>query len=159
MLKVTLLTSVLLALLAACSSTPPPRPSNATIASQTASKRATYQVLDQHYREWKSVRYQLGGLNKNGIDCSGFVYVTYRDRFSRTLPRSTELQSKLGNPVSQGQLKIGDLVFFKTGRTLRHVGIYMGSRKFLHASTSKGVTISSLDNQYWSKVYWMSRRI
>jgi cell wall-associated NlpC family hydrolase len=67
--------------------------------------------------------------------------------------------SHLGKKVSQNNLKPGDLVFFKTGLFSRHVGIYLDKRKFLHASTSVGVTISSLDNQYWKKNYWKSVRI
>jgi cell wall-associated NlpC family hydrolase len=118
-------------------------------------KKALYAQFD----EWKSVRYRLGGLTKKGIDCSGFVYVTYRNQLGITLPRTTELQSTVGRKVSQQNLHAGDLVFFKTGFFTRHVGIYLENRKFLHASTSQGVMISSLDNAYWSEKYWQSIRV
>lgn len=116
-------------------------------------------VLYSQYEKWKSVKYKEGGLSERGIDCSGFVYITYLSKFGIELPRNTEEMSRLGKKVSQENLNPGDLVFFKTGLFSRHVGIYLEKRKFIHASTSKGVTISSLDNYYWSKKYWKSTRI
>lgn len=101
----------------------------------------------------------MGGMSKKGIDCSGLVYVTYLSRLGMHVPRSTELQSSVGIPVKQSQLQPGDLVFFKTGLKQRHVGIYMGNKRFLHASSSRGVTVSRLDNVYWSRSYWKARRV
>jgi cell wall-associated NlpC family hydrolase len=116
-------------------------------------------ALYSQYEEWKSVKYKKGGLSQRGIDCSGFVYITYLSKFGITLPRTTEEMSRLGKKISQKNLTPGDLVFFKTGLFSRHVGIYLEKRKFLHTSTSVGVTISSLDNHYWEKNYWKSVRI
>ena len=116
-------------------------------------------ILKSQYHEWQSVKHRLGGLSKNGVDCSGLVYVTYLSKLGIRLPRTTELQLSMGVPVKQNQLKPGDLLFFKTGLKQRHVGIYMGKRQFLHASSSKGVTVSSLNNVYWSRSYWKARRI
>ena len=116
------------------------------------------ELYDQ-FQEWQGVRYRLGGLSKRGIDCSGFVFITYKSRLGVRLPRTTELQSKLGKEVSQRNLETGDLVFFKTGKASRHVGIYLENNKFLHASLSQGVTISHLDNTYWKSNYWKSVRI
>ncbi|MEN8264188.1 MAG: NlpC/P60 family protein [Nitrospirota bacterium] len=115
--------------------------------------------LYSQYKEWKAVRYKLGGLSKRGIDCSGFVYITYRNRFGIKLPRTTALQSRIGSRVSKSRLRAGDLVFFRTSSKVRHVGIYLEDGNFMHASTSKGVSISSLQNIYWSKKYWKSVRI
>ena len=75
------------------------------------------------------------------------------------LPRTTRAQARVGQPIEQGDLEIGDLIFFRTTRRWRHVGIYVGERRFLHVSSKKGVTISSLDNPYWKRRYWMSTRI
>jgi cell wall-associated NlpC family hydrolase len=116
-------------------------------------------LLYLQYDEWKSVRYREGGMSKEGIDCSGFVYHTYLTKFGIELPRSTDLQAKLGKEVAPNSMQAGDLVFFKTGLSMKHVGIYLEDRKFLHASTRKGITISSLDEQYWSRNYWMAKRI
>lgn len=112
--------------------------------------------LYKQYRQWKATPYQYGGLSRDGIDCSGFVYITYKTRFGVKLPRSTSLQAKIGRPIYKHHLKAGDLVFFKTGRSVKHVGIYIEDGKFVHASKSRGVVISRLSNPYWKKHYWKS---
>jgi cell wall-associated NlpC family hydrolase len=101
----------------------------------------------------------MGGVSKNGIDCSGLVYQTYRTKLGFDMPRSTEYQSKVGRSIPKGQLRAGDMVFFKTGLFTRHVGMYIDKSNFLHVSSSKGVMISSLDNSYWSSAYWKAQRI
>lgn len=111
------------------------------------------------YAQWKGVKYRLGGMDKSGVDCSGFVHVAFLDQLRKNIPRTTEQQVQLGKHIGQSNLKVGDLVFFKTSAKVRHVGIYIGSGQFMHASTSKGVTISYLDNVYWSSRYWTARRI
>lgn len=119
----------------------------------------TSDILYAQYKEWQGSPYRLGGLSKRGVDCSGFVYLTFKDRFGLAFPRTTKGQVKLGKSVSIKKLQTGDLVFFKTGWRTRHVGIYLSGGRFLHASTSKGVIISKLDNVYWKKKYWTSRRV
>lgn len=117
-------------------------------------------ALGKSFDEWESVRYKFGGLSKKGVDCSGFVYLTFLNQFGVKLPRNTTLQVKIGETIAQDQLKTGDLVFFRTGGAVRrHVGIYLDNRKFMHASTSRGVTTSSLDSKYWSTAYWTAKRI
>ncbi len=125
------------------------------LSSSSSVKRRLY----SQYKKWKDVKYKLGGLSKRGIDCSGFVYITYKDRFGIKLPRTTALQSRTGSRVSKSRLRAGDLVFFRTSSKVRHVGIYLEDGNFMHASTSRGVMISSLRNTYWSKKYWKSVRI
>lgn len=120
-----------------------------------ALKRALY----AQFAEWRSVPYRRGGLSKAGVDCSGFVFLTFRDLWGVYLPRTVSQQAEIGSTVSQGQLTTGDLVFFKTGRQQKHVGIYLEDRHFLHVSTRRGVLISDLDNQYWSGRYWKAARV
>jgi probable lipoprotein NlpC len=127
------------------------RPDAAAILLNERQTRAT---LYAQYDEWRAVRYRIGGLSKGGVDCSGFVFLTFRDRFGIALPRSTDEQVTLGRKIEEHELRSGDLVFFRTGRNVRHVGIFLEDRKFLHASTLKGVMISSLDDEYWAKEYW-----
>jgi cell wall-associated NlpC family hydrolase len=67
------------------------------------------------------------------------------------LPRSTEAQARIGEPIAISELRTGDLVFFKTSWKTGHVGIYLNDGFFMHASTTKGVMISSLENPYWKK--------
>lgn len=117
--------------------------------------------LNEQLNQWHGAPYRYGGLSRGGIDCSGFVFRTFRDRFGVILPRTTEEQTEIGTKVSRKELLPGDLVFFKTGAGENglHVGIYDSGDEFIHASTSQGVVRSSLDNVYWRKVYWQARRI
>ncbi|QWT41212.1 NlpC/P60 family protein [Dickeya dadantii] len=117
--------------------------------------------LHAQLAKWRGTPYRYGGLDQNGIDCSGFVYLTFRDRFGLTLPRSTEEQTEVGTRVDRDALLPGDLVFFRTGSGENglHVGIYDNNDQFIHASTSRGVMRSSLNNVYWKRAYWQARRI
>ena len=115
--------------------------------------------LGNFYKEWKGVKYKFGGNTKSGIDCSAFIQKAYKQSLDIKIPRTTLHQSKIGKTVKKSQLQYGDLVFFKTGRNSRHVGIYLENGEFMHASTSKGVTISKLNNIYFNKHYWKSKRI
>lgn len=124
----------------------------------TSSDSATVKKLKSHYNEWRGVKYSIGGMSKKGVDCSGFVQLAFKEKLHKNIPRSTELMSTTGKQISSKNLRPGDLVFFKTGWKVRHVGIYMGKGEFIHASSSRGVIKSKLNNPYWSDAYWMSRR-
>ncbi len=116
-------------------------------------------ALLKQYAEWHGTPYRMGGLDKRGIDCSGFAYITFRSKLGYSIPRTTKSQAQSGRYVPLKDLRIGDLVFFKTSIRYNHVGIYLGDRQFLHASSSKGVMISGLNETYWKKHYWTARRI
>ncbi|OOF65554.1 NlpC/P60 family protein [Rodentibacter sp. Ppn85] len=108
------------------------------------------------YTEWAGTRYRMGGTNKRGIDCSAFMQTTFLNAYGIKLPRSTAEQRYLGHKISKHELQKGDLVFFRGNN---HVGVYIGNNQFMHASSSQGVTISSLDENYWTRTYTQSRRI
>jgi cell wall-associated NlpC family hydrolase len=148
---------ILLVIVAACTHT---QESTEQLMLQKINKKPL-EKLHQRYQLWQETPYKLGGNSKQGIDCSGFVALTFDEEFNTQLPRTTLKQSKLENEIAIGQLQAGDLIFFKIIEKidLRHVGIYLENNKFLHASTSKGVTISDLDSDYWSKNYWKSIRV
>jgi len=116
-------------------------------------------ALYTQFSEWQGVRYQRGGLSERGVDCSGFVHLTFKSKLGLHLPRTTRMQARLGKEIRKDDLKAGDLIFFKTGSASEHVGIYLEKNKFLHASQKQGVTISRLDNVYWKSNYWKSVRI
>lgn len=134
------------------------RPQAERIATPAAQQQIRSALLEQ-YEDWKGTRYQYGGMSRSGVDCSGFVYLTYQNKLGQSVPRTTLQQARVGVPVSRHALQVGDLVFFKTGDKDRHVGIFLGDSRFLHASTSKGVTISNLNNRYWASNYWMAKRV
>lgn len=127
-------------------------------SNYTTTKQSLNDELYDFYAKWEGVKYKLGGESKKGIDCSAFIRKAFEEKLDLEMPRTTTLQSKIGKEINKNELETGDLVFFHTGRS-KHVGIYMEKGKFMHASTKYGVTISDLDNSYFSKNYWKAQRI
>ena len=128
-------------------------------ASSSHHEKHILEQIYQQYYDWKDVPYRWGGLSRKGLDCSGLVYLIYRNQFGVQLPRTTLGQLKRGRHVNRSSLRAGDLLFFTTGNNLNHVGIYLENNQFLHVSTKKGVKISNLENNYWAKRYRQSRRV
>jgi cell wall-associated NlpC family hydrolase len=114
--------------------------------------------LLSYYADWKGTPYRLGGNSRKGIDCSAFVRNAYQSVFELDVPRTTLGQAKLGVQVKKSELLAGDLVLFKTSRSVRHVGIILSGNKFMHVSEKRGVIISALDNVYWRQKYWKAVR-
>lgn len=104
--------------------------------------------------DYLGVPYKFGGSSLKGIDCSAYVQRVFR-YFSIDLPRTAREQFKAGVKISKRELRIGDLLFFKTyARYPSHVGIYIGEGKMIHASSrSKKVTISSINEPYYVRRY------
>ena len=108
------------------------------------------------------VPFKYGGETKAGIDCSAFTQQVYRNSLNVNLPRTAREQYKVGERIRDiSDLKFGDLVFFNTSAIHYpgHVGIYLGNKLFVHASTSQGVIVSSLENTYFSNRYIGATRI
>lgn len=104
--------------------------------------------------EWEGVKYKMGGLDKNGIDCSGFVFTLYREVYGRNIPRTTSALIKLLKRKYEDELTEGDLVFFDyDGKKYSHVGVYLQNGFYVHASTKKGVLIMKLKNPYTYKFF------
>ena len=100
--------------------------------------------------------YRYGGKNKNGFDCSGFTAYVYNKAADRSIGRSSKEQAKTGKKLKTSQYKPGDLVFFKKGRKVDHVGIVYKSKRgelwMIHASSSRGVVAEEIyGSPYWSK--------
>ncbi|MBP7742145.1 MAG: C40 family peptidase [Aliarcobacter sp.] len=127
-------------------------------SNNITSKNTLNEELYDFYTQWEGVKYKLGGESKSGIDCSAFIKKAFEEKLNLEMPRTTTLQSQVGKEINKNELEVGDLVFFRTGRS-RHVGIYIEDGNFMHASTSNGVTISNLDNSYFNKNYWKAQRI
>ena len=109
----------------------------------------------------RDIRYRHGGLDPaTGFDCSGFVRYVFRHSLGQDLPHSSASQYRIGATVARNAMKIGDLVFFRThGKRISHVGIYLGDGRFIHSpSSGKRVSVSSLDERYWSKRFAGAKR-
>lgn len=131
-----------------------------TPSAYTVSEYSSYRVsLEQAYRDWRGTPYVLGGRSESGVDCSSFVSIVFDDYFGVQLPMNTRRQMNRGQGVRLQSLRTGDLIFFQTGRRTLHVGIIVEGREFLHASTSQGVTLSNLNDNYWSSRYIGARRV
>ena len=115
--------------------------------------------LIEHVDEWYGTRYRMGGTSKSGIDCSAFVQAVYQSTFTLLLPRTAREQYRASRIISATELKEGDLVFFNTTGGISHVGIYLRNNKFVHASSSQGVTVSDLFDPYYLKRYIGAGRI
>lgn len=106
------------------------------------------------------IKYRYGGTTKAGFDCSGFIGYIYKNN-GVNLPRTAAGMYSTGKSVKKADLAVGDLVFFNTsGKGVSHVGMYIGSGKFIHASTSKGVRIDKVnDPYYWGKKYVGAKKV
>ncbi|HEY6940349.1 C40 family peptidase [Dokdonella sp.] len=109
----------------------------------------------------QNIRYRRGGRDpRTGFDCSGFVRYVFRHSAGVDLPVDSASQYRAGINVARADLKVGDLVFFKIrGKRVSHVGIYLGDGRFIHSpSTGKSVSISRLDESYWTRRYAGAKR-
>jgi cell wall-associated NlpC family hydrolase len=104
---------------------------------------------------WIGVPYCYGGMSHKCTDCSGFVCNLYKDVYHIELPHTSEKQHDMAHIVKKRKLKEGQLVFFDTdkGKSISHVGVYLGNNKFVHASSSHGVRIDDLEETYYKKTF------
>lgn len=103
--------------------------------------------------------YKFGSADAQAMDCSAFVQKVFAAN-DIYLPRTAREQANYGVPVSKGNLKPGDLLFFATYKNYpSHVGIYIGNGKMIHASTNLGITISDIKEPYWEKRFLFARRV
>ena len=109
--------------------------------------------------DYLGVPYVFGGTSPYGFDCSGYVQYVFANA-GISLPRTADVQYEVGMPISTTELVAGDLVFFSTYTWgASHVGIYLGDNNFIHASSSRGISVDSLGSSYWSSHYIGARRI
>ena len=129
------------------------------------SKRKKADAVIAKAKTYTGTPYKWGGTTSSGMDCSGLLLNSFKV-IDYNMPRTSAQQKKVGKRVSKDEIKKGDLVFFATTkkkRKITHVGLVTGKKGgsviFIHASTSKGVTESSLDNSYWKKRFRQARRV
>ena len=115
--------------------------------------------LLKSYDNWKGTRYSWGGDSKSGIDCSALTRRVYREVFEFELPRVSVDQAQRGKQITRDELRPGDILFFRPENRVNHTAVYVGNSLFINASSSKGVILSSLDNNYWGKYFKYGVRI
>ena len=120
-------------------------------------------LIDSAY-SYIGTPYKWAGTSRSGMDCSGFVSTAF-SAINVPLSRSSIEMSTQGTDIPLSQAEVGDLLFFKTNRKrnrISHVGIVVGvgdEVKFIHASVSQGITVSSLSENYWQKAYAKTSRV
>ena len=102
---------------------------------------------------WYGTPYRLGGTTKKGVDCSAFSQFLFAAVYGFSIPRTAREQYNLTTRISRTELKEGDLIFFNTRGGISHVGVYLQNNKFVHASTSGGVMISDIFDEYWARKF------
>lgn len=131
-------------MLAGCSSQPTASVSTADNAAQKAAAVAVQQV---------GVRYKYGGASPAGFDCSGLVHYAYSNAGKR-IPRTTAALWQSMRPVSNNDLRAGDILFFSIEGKMSHVGMYLGEGDFVHApSTGDVVSVASLRSGFYEDAF------
>ena len=134
-----------------------PRASASPAEKDSAYREARSRLISAA-EKYEHTPYRYGGADKNGLDCSGLVYVSFRDGLGISVPRTAGTLYSWAEKILLEEAEPGDLLFFKTtgNGTVSHVGIYLGGRRFIHAASEgpvTGVIYSSLDESYWSRTY------
>lgn len=118
--------------------------------------------LYRFIESWWGTPYRMGGSTQKGVDCSAFTQTLMSAIYNLSVPRTAEAQKSYCIPIDFNDLKEGDMIFFNTSRranAITHVGIYLQDDKFVHASSSSGVIISSLHEAYWSRRFKGAGRV
>lgn len=132
-----------------------------TSPTQKQTKRTAKPTnLEKYAKEWLGAKYVYGAASKKKTDCSGYVMQVYKGFYGIPLDHSAQhiYDDGRGYSIRRSKLQEGDLVFFGNFWKISHVGIYLKGNRFIHASTSKGVVITSMDDNYWSSKYKGARR-
>lgn len=133
-------------------------PANVTISHSTRTTPTAAAVI-RTAKQYIGTPYKFGGVTPKGFDCSGYMQFIYNKNHI-SLPRTADLQYETGFKVSVSTLQPGDMVFFSTyEKGASHCGMFVGDGKFIHTSTSKGVRIDELSDNYWRPRYLGARRI
>lgn len=117
------------------------------------------EMLYRQFKKWEGTPYLWGGETRLGIDCSSFMQKLFEELYDFYIPRTTSEQMIEGKNPGYPNRQLGDLIFFKTGTDTFHVGIYYENDNFFHASSTFGVTMSNLNEEFWKKTYLKIRRM
>ncbi len=129
---------------------------------ETTRDRANLTTLQEKIiadaQSWLGVPYKWGGNTRQGVDCSGFVKNVYSNN-GIELPRTAQLQFDYSTKINEREKAPGDLVFFRKGNRITHVGIYIGNNRIIHSSSGKGVIQQPLNDGYLQSIYAGAGRV
>ncbi len=135
----------------------PKRESQRRVELSSRKGKAIHEVL-KTCRSYMGTPYVWGGEQPGGFDCSGYVQYVFA-KHGYNLPRTADIQFEVGKSVKRGEEKPGDLVFFETyAPGASHVGVYLGRGYFIHASSSRGVTVERLSTDFFAQRYLGAKR-
>lgn len=141
--------------------TPAPAAKPAPATEPVARTGGLRHLLADFAMTLRDIRYRRGGkAPETGFDCSGFVRYVYKHAVGKELPANSASQYLVGTKVERGEMRTGDLVFFRIkGKRVSHVGIYLGEGRFIHApSSGKRISVSELSEAYWAKRFVGAKR-
>ena len=130
------------------------------VAKKVTKPAAKPTNLEKYAKEWLGAKYVYGAASKKKTDCSGYVMQVYKGFYGISLDHSAQhmFDDGRGYSIKRKKLQEGDLVFFGNFWKISHVGIYLKGDRFIHASTSSGVVITPMDDNYWASKYKGARR-
>jgi probable lipoprotein NlpC len=134
-----------------------PRKSASAEEKAQAFLDARYKVINTAGK-YENTPYRYGGIDSSGLDCSGFIYLTFKDALDVSLPRTSDGLYSWAEKIPREKAQPGDLLFFKTDSSgkISHVGLYLGEGQFIHSASSgphTGVIYSSLEETYWNRAF------
>lgn len=142
--------------------------SSKKVTSSQSSKKKEVTVADKIVWtavSYKGVPYKFGGMSKRGMDCSGLIHTSFKQR-NVELPRTSKEMYTKGYDISLRKVQRGDLLFFKTARKrgrVNHVGLVTsvknGDIRFIHSTSSRGVIVTSLWQDYWKRAFIKAKRV
>ena len=145
---------LIICLFSACKVSQSPQSTSSNKENKQVQARHKVSDLRAYCLDWLGTPHRMGGTTKQGVDCSGFVCNVYKEIYGIDLPRRSQDMIKVCKQINNKKdLKEGDLVFFnnKQGGSINHVGIFLDTDKFIHTSSSKGVTIGRFSEKYWAE--------
>ncbi len=152
-------------LLASCGSSRKTTDSVVIGNSKTSVSSRKISKVVKHAKTFEGTRYKFGGTDKRGMDCSGLVYISFKEE-QIGLPRISRDMATKGVRIKLKETEEGDLVFFRTDKNknvINHVGLVLENKKgvikFIHSTTSRGVIISSMEEKYWKNAFVQVRRM
>ncbi|MEZ5066115.1 MAG: NlpC/P60 family protein [bacterium] len=129
------------------------------VAAPVPSQPVPRTRIEEIATSWLGTPYRYGGVDARGIDCSALVRNVFAD-LGMNLPRTTAAQQGIGRTVAPGEIRAGDLLFFRLGSgRVNHVGLALGPDRFIHASSSRGVVVDRRQDAYFARRFAQARRV